>query len=68
MSDTNSGIQGMTVNERLFYFGLLEEFDKAATARDSKQMASLLIQVHFTPAQAEHTIQILLANPAIYGH
>ena len=39
--------KGMTVNERLFESGLIDEFDKAVGEKDIAKMVSILKQVEF---------------------
>jgi hypothetical protein len=56
---------GMTVNERLFAAGLLEDFDEAARRRDRRKMIVILTQVAIdTP---ERTADTILQNPETYG-
>jgi len=57
---------GMTVNERLFEAGALEESDRAATARNRGRMIELLAQVELSD-QAEHIADTILADPRRYG-
>ena len=51
---------GMTVNERLQAFDLLEEFDQAREAKDGKKMIQLLILTELTPKQAKETVDSIL--------
>jgi hypothetical protein len=68
MGDADEGkpnYGGMTVNERLFAAGLLDEFDAAARARDRARMIEILAKVEVgDPAWAVDTI---LENPAKHG-
>jgi hypothetical protein len=59
--------RGMTVNERLFEAGLLEEWDKAAHARDASAMAAVLVRVAITSEEAKQIVATVLANPERYG-
>ena len=56
---------GMTVNERLFAAGLLDDFEAAARRRDRRRMIDILTQVAVdTP---ERTADTILRNPETYG-
>jgi hypothetical protein len=68
MSVAMTDYRAMTVNERLFASGLLQEFDLAARGRDASRMTKILLQVQMTPEQAENTIRALLKNPEYYGY
>lgn len=59
--------RGMTVNERLFGAGLLEEWDNAALARNAAAMAQILASVAITPDEAKRIVATVLANPKQYG-
>jgi hypothetical protein len=59
---------GMTVNERLFAAGTLEQFDKAARTADRDTMLRLLVQVDIAEADARKTVDTILLNPARYGY
>ncbi len=54
----------MTVNERLFVAGLLDQFDGAAIRRDRSAMIELLAQVNVS----SDTADAILNNPASYGY
>jgi hypothetical protein len=56
----------MTVNERLFEGGLLDEWDSAARARDRARMISVLQRVEMGEG-AVATADAVLTNPAFYG-
>jgi hypothetical protein len=56
----------MTVNERLFEAGLLEQWDNAARARDRRTMIEILSRVDLE-SQAEWLADMVLANPPKYG-
>jgi hypothetical protein len=58
---------GMTVNERLYEAGLLDEFDEAARARNHAAMIRILKQVEMGDKYAALTADAILANPAKYG-
>jgi hypothetical protein len=50
--------RGMTVNERLFSLGLLDDFDRRVENRDWDGLRSLLQQVNLTP----NTIDQIIAS------
>lgn len=56
---------GMTVNERLFHVGILDQWDAAVRRRDRKQMIVLLERVDI--AEPHLTVDAVLANPKMYG-
>lgn len=56
---------GMTVNERLFVAGILDQFDDAARRRDRQAMLAYLIRVLPDKAATE-TTDAILANPRYY--
>jgi len=58
----------MTVNERLYHAGLLDQFDKAALKKDRNEMIDLLMTVELVKSQAEETANAILENPAFYGY
>jgi len=60
-------LKGMTVNERLFFLGLIDQWDEAAKTRNRPKMIEVLIQCKFTKEQSEQTTDAVLKNPAKYG-
>ncbi|MDR2013682.1 MAG: FAD binding domain-containing protein [Rhodanobacter sp.] len=58
---------GMTVNERLSHFGLLDAFDSAVSSRNLTAVIAVLRQTKFTDMQAHETATTILSNPAYYG-
>jgi len=65
---TESKYAGMTVNERLYFAGLIDDFDCAAKARDKKKLIAILMQTDLTEKQATETTEALLAHPEKYGY
>lgn len=59
---------GMTVNERLFVAGLLQQFDGAIDAGDRQRAIELLIRVAMSDVGAAETVDAVLSNPAKYGY
>lgn len=57
---------GMTVNERLFVAGLLDQFDDAARARDRARMIRLLSLVQVV--DPEQSVNTILDHPDKYGY
>lgn len=58
----------MTVNERLFVSGLMDEFDAAARRRERDTMISILVKVALTQKGAAQTAHTILADPSHYGY
>lgn len=56
-------IEGMTVNERLFHFGLFEPFDQAVRSRSHAAIVQILVQACFSQEQAEQTADAVLEAP-----
>ncbi len=54
----------MTVNERLFAAGFLDDFDAAAAARDTTGLRSLLAAVHVPERDIEVIVRTVLNRPA----
>ncbi len=63
-----SSVKGMTVNERLHHFGLVDRFDVAARSRDVPAMVHVLLEAQFSEAQASQTARAVAANPKRYGY
>ena len=68
MNQTDTKVCGMTTNERLFHFNLLQAFDSAALSRDTEKMISLLVQVQFPHSEAEQMVRTILSTPEKYGY
>ncbi|WP_434515227.1 hypothetical protein AB6Q56_00330 [Dechloromonas sp. ARDL1] len=62
-----SSVRSMTVNERLFHFGLFEPFDAAARARDVPLLTQVLLQAKLSKKQALQTAEAIVAAPKRYG-
>lgn len=58
----------MTVNERLFVAGLVEQFDSAIDSGDRQRAIELLRQVAMSDASAAETVDAVLAHPEAYGY
>lgn len=56
---------GMTVNERLFHVGIIDQWDQAARERDREAMIALLKQVEVHNPHL--TVDAVLADPRRYG-
>jgi hypothetical protein len=59
---------GMTVNERIFVCGLMDQWDGAASQRDRNEMMRILSEVALSEDQARFTVETILANPKKYGY
>ena len=64
----HENFSGMTVNERLFVAGTIEQFDTAARHRDRSAMIALLLGVKLDEQQAADTTDAMLNNPTKYGY
>ncbi len=62
-----STYSGMTLNERLFTAGLLEQFDDAARNADRARMLGLLLKVGLSEPEAQRSVDAILSSPARYG-
>jgi len=60
-------VKGMTVNERLFHFGLFERFDAAARAKDVPLLVQVLLQAKLSEKQALQTAEAIATDPKRYG-
>ena len=64
---TEQELSGMTVNERLFALGLLDQFDEATKSKNREQMIKILGQCAMTQKQCEFTTHTILKQPEKYG-
>lgn len=55
---------GMSVNERLYDAGLLDDFFKAANKKDRNEMVALLVSIELERSQAEKAADTVLNNQA----
>jgi len=58
----NGKYSGMTVNERLYEAGIMEEWDRATASRNRDRMIELLGKVELSD-QAEHIADSVLTDP-----
>ncbi len=56
----------MTANERFYALGRLDQFDRAAKARDRATMIEIYNDAEIEGAEA--CVDEILANPEFYGH
>lgn len=59
---------GMTVNERLFHAGLMDQFDAALEAKKMEDAISILQQTELSIEAATETVAVIFDNPAMYGY
>lgn len=57
---------GMTLNERLFKSGLMDQFDKAVKLRNKSLLVEILKKVNLEQKTAEQTIETIFKNPGKY--
>lgn len=60
-------VDGMTVNERLFHFGLFDTFDMAVRSGQLGAVKEVLLNAKFAELQAQGTAETILASPEKYG-
>ena len=65
---SKQSLEAMTVNERLFKFTLMGQFDAAVIARDKKESIGVLLKARFTPEQANEIVSVIFQNPKKYGY
>ncbi|MDG2286452.1 MAG: hypothetical protein P8N43_13130 [Alphaproteobacteria bacterium] len=63
-----SEFAGMTVNERLFHAGVMDQFDAAIDARNKDDAISILQQTELPIEAATETVTAILNNPEMYGY
>jgi hypothetical protein len=63
-----SELAGMTINERLFHFGIMDEFDAAILSRDQDVAIGLLQRVGLSREEAMATVATIVKNPGKYGY
>jgi len=66
MHDEKPNLAGMTVNERLFAVGLLDEFDAAARRGDRTKMIECFTAIGLGADAASRT-ETVLNHPTRYG-
>jgi len=59
---------GMTVNERLFNAGLLDDFDRCIDGLNDAGAAEILTKVELTNEEATAIVQSVRQNPAKFGY
>jgi len=62
MSENAPDYSGMTLNERLFHAGLLDEFDAAVAAKDVENAVAVLEHVNVERKEAKQTVERLIAS------
>jgi hypothetical protein len=69
VSEASRKYAGMTMNERLWEAGLMNEFEAAAAARDRDRMLLICARVGIAdgPTGRSSIVDTVLANPARYG-
>jgi hypothetical protein len=68
MTEEEQDFGGMTVNERLFVAGLLQQFEAAINASDRERAVELLGRVSMSHASAAATVDAVLADPERYEY
>jgi hypothetical protein len=68
VDDERQAFGGMTLSERLFVAGLLEQFDDAISSGDRQRAIEILVQVAISDDSGTETVDAVLANPSKYGY
>ena len=63
-----SELAGMTVNERLYHVGLIDQFDSAILAKQEATAIAILLRVELSNEQAKETVATIFSNPTKYGY
>ncbi|MCR9189755.1 MAG: hypothetical protein NXH96_13280 [Alteromonadaceae bacterium] len=63
-----SKLAGMTINERLFHVGIMDEFDASILSRDQEGAVALLQRVELSKEEAMATVATIFKNPGKYGY
>jgi HD-like signal output (HDOD) protein len=63
-----SPLSGMTLNERLYTLGLLDDFGEAARRRDKPAMINLLKKLDLSEPEASNCVETILSDPKKYGY
>jgi hypothetical protein len=60
--------KGSNVNERLYAWDLVEEFEKAVQSKNEKKAVDLLIYSGLSLDQSRDTVHAILKDPGYYGY
>lgn len=63
-----SNLAGMTINERLFHVGIMNEFDAAILSRDQDEAIALLQRVELSREEATATVATIFEDLGKYGY
>jgi len=58
----------MTLNERLFHVGIMDEFDAAILSRDPEEAVALLQRADLSKEEAMETVATIFEDPGKYGY
>ena len=56
MSDETNRLAGMTVNERLLFRGLMDDFDRARADRDVEELRSIFARIELPDYPVEELL------------
>jgi thymidine phosphorylase len=65
---SHNELNGMTVNERLFYLNLMDEFESSINEKNMELAVEILQKAKFSNEQAFETVTTILNNPKKYGY
>ncbi|MAI30348.1 hypothetical protein [Marinobacter adhaerens] len=63
-----SKLAGMTINERLFHVGIMDEFDASILSRDQEGAVALLQRVELSKEEAMATVATIFKDWGKYGY
>ncbi len=63
-----SNLAGMTIDVRLFHYGVMDEFDAAILSRDQEGAIALLQRLELSKEEAMATVATIFKDPGKCGY